>query len=373
MRAEKAPVSKESRNILLCLFFLAGLGLVQVYSSSFLFAEERYGNGLFFFRKQLLFSLLSFAVFFVVARIPWKYNRHIGMILWFVSVLALVLTLFPGLSAKAGGAQRWLALPFGLRFQPAELLKITSPFLLAWMLILKEKWPLQEVFFWLIPVCALSLPLTILMLQPDFGTVVLLSFLLFAFLFLLGMRLLYFGLMAVSVAALMLFIVRTELYRSARLSAFFHLWEDPLGKGFQIIQSLLGVHSGALFGSGLGKGQIKLFFLPEAHTDFSFAVLAEETGFIGVMLVLSLYGFLIYSGWSVSLKVHDFYEKILSFCLVFVFALSVFVHCAVNLALLPAKGLALPFLSYGGSSLLCVFLLFAWLISLDRDKPKIDV
>ena len=360
--------SKESRNILLCLFFLTGLGLVQVYSSSFLFAEERYENGLFFFRKQLLFSILSFALFFALAKTPWKYNRHIGMILWLVSVLALVLTLFPSLSASVGGARRWLILPFGLRFQPSELLKATSPFLLAWMLVLKEKWPLQDIFFWLVPLCALSLPLTILMLQPDFGTVVLLSATIFALLFLLGMRLLYFSLLSLLMSAVALFIIKAELYRSARLSAFFNLWDDPLGKGFQIIQSLLGVHSGGLFGSGLGKGQIKLFFLPEAHTDFSFAVLAEETGFIGVFLVLSLYGFLIYSGWSLSLKINDYYEKILSFCLVFVFALSVFVHCAVNLALLPAKGLALPFLSYGGSSLLCVFLLFGFLISLDKNN-----
>lgn len=364
--------SKESRNILLCLFFLVGLGLVQVYSSSFLFAEERYGDGLFFFKKQLLFSLLSFAVFFVVARTPWKYNRHVGMIFWFVSVLALVLTLFPNMSASVGGARRWLTLPFGLRFQPSELLKVTTPFLLAWLLVLKEKWPLQDLFFWLVPFCALSLPLTILMLQPDFGTVVLLSVTVFALLFVLGMRWLYVSVFSVLMSAVLLLIVKAELYRSARLSAFLNLWDDPLGKGFQIIQSLLGVHSGALFGSGLGKGQIKLFFLPEAHTDFSFAVLAEETGFIGIFLVLSLYGFLIYSGWSVSVKLNDYYEKILSFCLVFVFALSVFVHCAVNLALLPAKGLALPFLSYGGSSLLCVFLLFAFLLSLDTHNCRAE-
>ena len=119
---------------------------------------------------------------------------------------------------------------------------------------------------------------------------------------------------------------------------------------------------------GLGKGQSKLFFLPEAHTDFTLAVLAEETGFIGLFILLSVYAFLIYSCWKMSLAVYDFYEKIVSFGLTFVFAISVFVHCAVNLVLLPTKGLTLPFLSYGGSSLVCTFLLFGFLLSIEKNN-----
>ena len=162
-----------------------------------------------------------------------------------------------------------------------------------------------------------------------------------------------------------------KAHSASRLSAFFNLWEDPLGKGFQVIQSLLGIHSGGLFGAGPGKGQIKLFFLPEAHTDFTLAVFAEEMGFVGLSILLSVYAFLIYSGFRISLKAHSFYEKTLSFALVFIFSAGVFVHCAVNMAMLPAKGLALPFLSYGGSSLLCSFALFGWL-NLHREKPSAE-
>ena len=360
--------SKTSRNIFLCLFFLSGLGLIQVYSSSFLFATEHYGSGLFFFKKQAVFTVLGWVVFFALAFIPWKYNRYLGMALWFLSVLVLVFTLFPQTSISVGGARRWVNLPFSIRFQPSELLKVTTPFLMAWLLVLKEQWPLQKIFFWAVPFFALGFPIMILFLQPDFGTVILLCALAFALIFVVGLPWLYFIIGSVSVSGLVYYFITNQAYRSARWEAFLDPWKDPSGKGFQVIQSLLGIHSGGLFGTGLGKGQSKLFFLPEAHTDFTLAVFAEETGFVGLLVLLSVYAFLIYSGWKLSLKIHDFYEKILSFSLVFIFAIGVFIHSAVNLALLPTKGLALPFLSYGGSSLVCTFLLFGWLISIERNN-----
>ena len=360
--------SKYSRNIFLCLVFLSGLGLIQVYSSSFLFATETYENGLFFFKKQLIFNVIGWIAFFIMAFVPWKYNRYLGMLLWFLSVLLLVLTLFPQTSVAVGGARRWIQLPFSFRFQPSELIKVTMPFILAWLVVLKEKWPLQEVFFWFISFFAIGFPLLILIQQPDFGTVILLSALIACLVFVLGLPWLYFLFGMSVVSSVLFYFIINVAYRSDRLSAFLDPWSDPSGKGFQVIQSLLGVHSGGLFGVGLGKGQSKLFFLPEAHTDFTLAVLAEEIGFIGLLILFSVYAFLVYSGWKLSLKIHDFYEKILSFSLVFVFAISVFIHCAVNLNLLPTKGLALPFLSYGGSSLLCTFLLFGWLVSIERNN-----
>ena len=360
--------SKDSRNIFLSIFFLSGLGLIQVYSSSFLFAIENYNNGLFFLKKQFLFTLIGFAVFFSFAYTPWKYNRYIGMGLWLFAVLALVLTLFPQTSVSVGGARRWIQLPFPFRFQPSELLKVTTAFLLAWLIILKEKWPLQNLFFWFIPFFAMGLPIVILIQQPDFGTVILLFAMCFALVFILGLPWLYLFCGSFLSTGLFYYLITSQAYRSSRLEAFLNPWEDPLGKSFQLIQSLLGIHSGRLWGVGLGKGQSKLFFLPEAHTDFTLAVLAEETGFIGLLILFSIYAFLIYSGWKITLKIHDFYQKLLSFSLVFIFAMSVFVHCAVNLALLPTKGIALPFLSYGGSSLVCTFLLFGFLISIERNN-----
>ena len=357
----------------MCLFFLSGLGLIQVYSSSFLFATENYGSGLYFFKKQALFTLFSWLVFFSLYHLPWKFNRNLGLICWFVSVILLVLTITPQLGVNVGGAKRWISLPFSFRYQPSELLKVSTPFLLAWLLILKERWPLQKIFFWLVPFFGLGLPLLILILQPDFGVIVVVSLLILCFIFISGVSWIYFFLSSLFGSSLFFWLITSRGYRMARWQAFLDPWEDPSGKGFQVIQSLLGVHSGGLFGTGIGKGQSKLFFLPEAHTDFSLAVFAEEMGFFGLLILISIYGFLIYTGWSIALKAHDFYEKLVAFLLVFIFAISVFIHCAVNLGILPAKGTALPFLSYGGSSLLSVFMLFAWLLSIEKNNRSLNL
>ena len=358
--------SKESRNILLCLFFLSGLGLVQVYSSTYIFAQENYENGLYFFKKQFLFTLIGVAGLLTLPLIPWKYNRYFGMILWFLSVVLLILTLVPSLGIQVNHAQRWLRLPFNFRFQPSELFKVTTPFILAYLSVLWSKWPMQRSIFFFIPFFALGFPLFILILQPDFGTAAVVGAMSFACLFILGLPKRYLALGAAGLCSMVYFLIVTRPYRFDRVKTFLNPWEDSLGKGFQVIQSLLSVHSGKWFGTGLGKGQSKLFFLPEAHTDFTLAVLAEEVGFVGLFLVLSVFAFLIYNGFQVCLKLYDFYKKTLSFCLIFVFGLGVLIHSAVNLGLLPTKGLALPFLSYGGSSLVCTFLLFGWIISLDK-------
>ena len=357
-----------SRNILLCIFFLAGLGLVQVYSSSYIFATENYGNGLYFFNRQLIFTILGFIAFFIVANIPWKYNRYIGIGIWVFAVAALTLTLVPQIGVSVGGAKRWIVLPFGFRFQPSELLKISTPFILAYFAIVKEQWPLHKVLFWMLPTFAFGFPFMILVLQPDFGTIVLITALCCATIFILGLKWRYIFLILSGVGALFFYLITSQSYRFARLEGFLNPWADPSGKGFQTIQSLLGIHSGSLFGTGIGKGQSKLFFLPEAHTDFTLAVFGEETGFVGLFILFSVYGFLVYTGFQVVLKIHDYYQKTLGFGLVFIFSLSVLIHSAVNLGLVPTKGLAMPFLSYGGSSLVCSFLLFAWLISLEKNN-----
>lgn len=357
-----------NRNIFLCILFLSGLGLIQVYSSTYIFAVENYDSGLFFLKKQLIFVLIGFLSLFILSVIPWKYNRYIGMGAWLSSVLALILTLIPQVGISVSGAQRWLPLPFGMRFQPAELLKVTTPFILAYFVVLYEKWPLQKLLFWTIPFFSLAFPILMLILQPDFGTVAIILMLAFAVIFVLGLSWRYIILGSSMIGALFYYLIVSRSYRFARIEGFLDPWADPLGKGFQVIQSLLSVHSGGLFGTGLGKGQSKLFFLPEAHTDFTLAVLAEEIGFIGLLFVFGVYAYLVFNCMKVILKTYDFYQKVLSYGLIIIFSAGVIIHTAVNLGLLPTKGLALPFLSYGGSSLVSTFLLFGWFFSLEKSN-----
>lgn len=357
-----------SRNILLCLFFLSGLGLVQVYSSSYIFAFENYDNGLYFFHRQLLFTLIGFVCFFIVAYIPWRYNRYIGTFFWFIALMSLFLTLVPSLGVRIGGAQRWLQLPVGFRIQPSELLKVSTPFIIAYLAVLKEKWPLQSLLFWMVPLFVAFCPFMIFILQPDFGSLFLITILCVSSLFIMGLRWSYIIMIFVSFLPALYFLLIRQSYRIRRLEGFLNPWDDPTGKGFQMIQSLLGVHSGSLFGAGIGKGQSKLFFLPEAHTDFTLAVLGEELGFFGLTILFSCYGFLIFTAFQVVLKIHDYYQKTIAFGLIFSFSLAIVIHSAVNLGLLPTKGLALPFLSYGGSSLISTFLLFAWFFSIEKNN-----
>ena len=305
---------------------------------------------------------------FILAFIPWKYNRYLGMCLWLLSVLALLLTLVPQVGVSVSGAQRWLKFPFGIRLQPSELFKVSTPFVLAYLVVLYERWPLQKFIFWAIPFFSLGFPLFILILQPDFGTVALTFMLAFGVLFILGLKWRYIFLTTGFLSSIFYYLIINRSYRFARVEGFLDPWSDPLGKGFQVIQSLLSVHSGGLFGTGLGKGQSKLFFLPEAHTDFTLAVLAEEMGFLGVLLVFGVYVFLTFNCMKIVLKIHDFYQKVLAYGLVLIFSLGVIIHSAVNLGLLPTKGLALPFLSYGGSSLVSTFFLFGWFFSLERSS-----
>ena len=354
------------RGILLCVFFLAGLGLVQVYSSSYILATERYGSGLFFFKKQALWTLIGFAGFFALAWLPWRDSRRLGLALWFAAAAGLALTLLPGAGVSAGGASRWLALPFGARLQPSELLKAAAPFWLVYLMALKGRWPFHRILFWLLAGLSFGLPVLILLQQPDFGSAVLICALAFSMAFVWGMTWRGAALSLSALGGFFYYLIQGQKYRLFRMEGFLDPWEDPSGSGFQVIQSMLGIHSGGLFGAGLGQGQIKLFFLPEAHTDFTLAVLAEETGFVGLFILFSIYSFLIWTGMRLALGIQDSYQKTLAFGLVMVFAINVLVHSAVNLSLAPAKGLTLPFLSYGGSSLICSFLLFGWLVSLQK-------
>ncbi len=350
------------------VLLLAGFGLVQVYSASYIFSIEKYNDGLFFFKKQVLFFIIGLLALLFIATISWKWARFIGISLWVLSVLLIIVTLIPGIGVSAGGAQRWLDLPFGFRFQPAELFKVSSPFAFMYLIALKE----QSFFnnhlflFWLFPVFAFALPLLVLALQPDFGTIFLFFCLALSIVFVLGFKWKYIVSALLFISVGMYLMVIFTPYRMARIKAVLNPWSDPLETGFQVIQSMISFHSGGAFGVGLGQGQGKLFFLPEAHTDFTLAVFGEETGFIGFCVLLTLYALLVYYGMQIALRTEDLLQKILAFSLSMVFAFSTIIHIGVNLGILPPKGLTLPFMSYGGSALVCTFLLFGWLLNIEK-------
>lgn len=359
-----------SSSLLLCVITLMGIGLVQVYSSSYIFAIESYGDGLYFFKRQLFFVAVSLVTLFSVVSIPLKTIEKWGWIVWLGAFVLLILTFVPGVGIRVGGAIRWLKLPGGLRFEPGELLKISFPLLAAAFVMRKEN--LLSRFPWYAQTGLFALPLLFLLKQPDFGTFAIITLVGFSILFSFGLRWKWIASGSVFLATAFYFLVMTVPYRRQRVLAFLDPWADPEQKGFQVIQSMLSFHSGGLTGVGLGQSQGKLFFLPEAHTDFTLAILGEEMGFLGFALILFIYGFIVFRGIQLSLKSENVFIKVLSLGSSIIFGLSVFVNSGVVMGLLPTKGLTLPFLSYGGSSLFCLSIMMGLMINIEnelRDDP----
>ena len=353
-----------SSSLFLSIIALLGIGLVQVYSSSFIFAIESYGDGLFFFKRQLIFALMAFAVLVGTIHIPFKYIEKYGWVLWILATLGVLATFIPGLGVRVGGAIRWIQLPFGLRFEPGELLKISFSILFASLLCRNENILKRVKWHWL--ALGLIIPLGLLLKQPDFGTFAIILMVGVTLLFAFGLQWKYiFASLAVMLPAFY-FLVMTVPYRRARVLAFLDPWADPAQKGFQVIQSMLSFHSGGLTGVGLGQGQGKLFFLPEAHTDFTLAVFGEEMGFIGFCIILALYGFVVFRGIQIAVKTEDTFKKSLALGLSTTFGLSVFINAGVVMGLLPTKGLTLPFLSYGGSSLISLCFMFGLILNIEN-------
>ena len=341
-----------------------GIGVVQVYSSSYVFAIETYDDGLFFFKRQAIFALISLVVMIAAIRIPFEWIRKYAWMSWFVSAGLIVLTLIPGIGVRVGGAHRWIQLPFGIRFEPAEILKIGFVFLLATFISRHKELNFKRLVTWSAMV---FIPLLVVLKQPDFGSFALIMAVGFGLLFAFGLPwLVIVGAAATAVPAFY-FLVMNVAYRKARVLAFLDPWTEVHSKGFQAIQSMLSFHSGGVWGTGLGQGQGKLFFLPEAHTDFTLAVLGEEMGFVGILVVLSLFGFLVFRCFQLSFKTEDRFKKAVALGIGLTFGFTVVINAGMSMGLLPTKGMALPFLSYGGSSLIASCLMFGLMLNLENE------
>ncbi|HEX7672868.1 MAG TPA: putative lipid II flippase FtsW [Bdellovibrio sp.] len=353
-----------SSSLFLAIITLLGIGLVQVYSSSFIFAIESYGDGLFFFKRQLIFAIIAVAVLIGTIHIPFKFIEKFGWALWFIATLSVMATFIPGLGVRVGGAIRWIQLPLGIRFEPGELLKISFSMWFASLLCRKDNILGRAKWQWLI--LAMIAPMLLLLKQPDFGSFAIITIVGVALLFAFGLQWKYIvGAVAVIIPAFY-FLVMLVPYRRARVLAFLDPWSDPAQKGFQVIQSMLSFHSGGLTGAGLGQGQGKLFFLPEAHTDFTLAVLGEEMGFVGFVAIMALYGFVVFRGIQIAVKAEEPFKRALALGLSVTFGLSVFINAGVVMGLLPTKGLTLPFLSYGGSSLVALCFMFGLILNIEN-------
>jgi len=293
-----------------------------------------------------------------------------GWFLWVFAAIGVVLTLIPGIGVKVGGAARWLPIMGGLRFEPGEFLKLGFCFWLA-SLFDSDSTEIFSRLKWYWVVVLTMVPLGLLLRQPDFGTFAILIMIFFAVVFAMGLKVKWIIISISLVLPIFYFLVMSVGYRRERILAYLDPWLDPQGRGYQVIQSMVTFSRGGFWGEGLGQGQGKLFFLPEAHTDFTFAVFGEEWGFWGVILLVGLYFLIPVHGFKLFQKVDTKFKKVLVLSIVIMVTLSAIINMGVSLGLLPTKGLTLPFLSYGGSSMIMLSFAFGLLIRYERQANRI--
>ena len=348
-RAATKPSGYDAR-LLFPVLFLVGIGIVMVYSASSALALKKFGNSYFFIKKQALFALVGLIALVAARHFPY---RGLRVLAYPAVVLALGLLLavhLTGFGHTAGGATRWLRWG-GFTLQPAELARMAMILYLAYSMSKKQD-RIREFSIGFVPHVMVLMMLTIpIMLQPDFGSVVILCLITGIMLFVGGVPLRFLFLAGLAVAPIGGYLLWSADYRVKRLMSFLNPWEYPTAEGYQTIHSLMAFGSGGLWGAGIGKSLQKLFYLPEPHTDFIFSVIGEEFGFVGVALIVMLYGLIIWRGIAIARQTPDPFGALLSFGLTTTIALQVCINMGVTLGLLPTKGLTLPFLSYGGTSL----------------------
>lgn len=336
--------------LLLPVVMLVGIGIAMVYSASSEIALRFYGSEYYFFIRQLIHAVLGFAGMLVFAFLPYRIFRPLSYVLLFAATVMLGAVLVTEAGRSAGGATRWLQV-MGFSFQPSELARIALIVFMAYSLT-KKQVKVEDPTIGFLPhflvLCVFSV---LILLQPDFGTIAIFWVLAWIIMFAgrVPIRHLASAMLVVLPAGIWLLV--SSDYRLKRYMTFLDPWKYPLDEGYQIIHSLMAFGSGGVFGKGFGEGYQKLFYLPTPHTDFIFSVIGEEGGLVWVLFVVALYLVILWRGVRIATTAGDCFGSLLAFGITVSITLQAVVNMGVNLSLLPTKGLTLPFLSYGGSSL----------------------
>ncbi|WP_147822221.1 putative lipid II flippase FtsW [Salidesulfovibrio onnuriiensis] len=351
--------------LLLATLLLAGFGLIMVLSSSGIMAERFYSDKYHFFKKQCVFAAAGLTVMFVASRLPRRYIYGMTYLWLFIVLALLVLCGLTPLGVRVGGASRWISLG-AFNIQPLELAKPALVVYLAYFFA-KQQDNVKHFSIGFIPPFAVTgLLCGLLMLQPDFGGAVFLSAILFFMCAVGGTRLSYLFTAGIFGGFLGWKLIASSPYRFKRWTAFLDPFASAQNEGYQLVQSLYAFGSGKTFGTGLGAGKQKLFFLPEAHNDFIMAVVGEELGFVGMSLFFILIAFFLHRAFRVAIQQEDLQDRFTAFGMTLVLALGFVLNLAVVLGTVPPKGVAMPFMSYGGSNLLASFICAGVLLNISR-------
>ena len=342
---------KKEKSLMIAVIMLSLFGLLMIYSASSIWATYKYHDAFKYVKAQMLFMIVGFILIKILSKIDYKLYKEKANLILLVCFLLLGLVLIPGIGSIRNGSRSWFGIG-SLGIQPSEFAKIGLIIYVSKYLSNNNK-SIKNIIKGVLPLIGvIGIFFLLIMLEPDFGTGMVIVLTLISIIFISGVKLSFF----VKVGCLGLLgiigLIIAAPYRLARILSFLNPWSDPLGSGYQIIQSLYAVGPGGLLGQGFLNSRQKNFYLPEPQTDFIFSIISEEFGFLGVLIVTFLFAFIFYKCIKISLECNDLFGKYLSFGLSFGLVIQALLNLMVVVGIIPVTGVTLPFLSYGGSSLL---------------------
>ncbi|MGB9813157.1 MAG: stage V sporulation protein E [Thermovenabulum sp.] len=351
--------------VLICVLILLCFGIVMVFSSSSAWAYYVYKDSMYFLKKQLLWSLFGIIALVYFLNFDYRRIKKIAFPLLIISYVLLVLVLVPGIGVKINDARRWIGVGF-FSVQPSEVSKLALIIYFSYFLE-KRIDSIDNFFKGILPVLLImASTCALVLIEPHLSATVVIAILTLMLLFVAGMRFTHILVLIAGGAVLAVKLALGKEYRVRRLTSFLNPWEDIRGKGYHIIQSLFALSSGGLLGVGLGHSKQKFFYLPEPQTDFIFAIIGEELGFIGAVFVIVVFAILIWRGFKIAINSPDAFGKFLATGITCQIAIQFLIHVAVVTASLPVTGMPLPFISYGGSSLVMTLAEAGILLNISR-------
>ncbi len=369
LRTHSTIKNKYDFPLLLSVIFISFFGLLMVYSTSSIYALGVHNDSLKFLKLHLIYLTLGLSSMFVFMHLDYRVLRKFVYPAYIICLILLIAVLIPGVGKKVGGAQRWLDLG-PVAFQPAELAKFVIILYLAYSLDKKSNRIDSFSVGFLSHLITAGIFIVLIFVEPDFGTSATIAILCIFMMFIGNAKIKHILIMSATVAVFTFFAVSTKGYRMNRLLSFLAPWEDPFGKGYQTIQSFISLASGEILGTGLGNSSQKLFFLPHAHTDFIFSIIGEELGFIGIACLILAFLFILWRSIRIAIKSPDKFGCYLVCGFALLIAIQASINMSVSVGLLPTKGTTLPFISYGGSSLVCCLSAMGIILNVSRSKVK---
>jgi len=360
-------MKKYDKILLIAVIIISLFGVLMIYSSSSIWAEYKFNDPYKYLKSQSIFLLFGYITMLIISKLPYQKYKKYANIIFGICFIMLILVLIPGIGTVRNGSRSWFGIG-GFGIQPSEFTKLELIIFTSKYLANNNR-DLKDIKKGVLPILTvLILVFGLIMLEPDFGTGVVIVMTIVVLLFISGVKMNFFIKIGVIGIIGIVVLILVAPYRMERIVSFLNPWTDPLGSGFQIIQSLYAIGPGGLLGLGFGNSIQKHFYLPEPQTDFIFSIISEEFGFLGILIVSLLFITIIYCGFKIAMNSEDLFGKYIAFGITFGIAFQTILNLSVVVGLIPVTGVTLPFLSYGGSSLLISLTSIGILLNISKQK-----